>query len=84
MALKYQVPSASATEWVKELVVAVPVLALQPVKLESVHHWTEYGVAACNPDEASVEAIQVQVGVLSEVGVVVEGVPGTVGVVVSI
>ena len=58
-------------------------LEAQPVNPESVHHCTEYGVVACRPDPPSVLAVQDQVGVLSEVGVVVEGVPGTDGAVVS-
>ena len=81
--LKYQVLSARATEWVYELVLTVAVLAAQPVNPESVHHCTEYGVVACRPEPPSVEAVQDQVGVLSLVGVVAEGVPGTVGAVVS-
>lgn len=66
-----------------ELVVEVAVLAAQPVKPELVHHCTVYGVVACRPELASVDAVQVQVGVVSEVGMVVEGVPGAVGAVVS-
>jgi hypothetical protein len=46
-------------------------------------HCTVYGVAA-RPEPPSVEAVQVQVGVVSVVGVVVLGVPGTLGVVSSI
>ena len=82
-ALKYQVPSAKATECVYELVVEVAVLEAQPVKAESVHHCTEYGVVPCKPAPVSVEAVKLQVGVLSAVGVMVEGVPGTEGAVVS-
>ena len=82
-ALKYQVPSASSAECVYELVVEVAVFAAQPVKSEAVHHCTEYGVVACKPEPASVDAVHDQVGVVSEVGVVVEGVPGVAGTVVS-
>ena len=80
-ALKYHVPSASEVGWVKLLVAEVEVEQLV-VNPESEHHCTLYGVAA-NPEPASVEAVHVQVGVLSFVGVVVDGVPGTVGAKVS-
>jgi len=59
------------------------VLAAHPVKSEAVHHCTVYGVVACRPEPASVDAVQVQAGVVSLVGVVVEGVPGVAGTVVS-
>ena len=52
------------------------------VKPESEHHCTEYGVAAKLEPE-SVEAVHAHVGVLSLVGVVVEGIPGTDGAAVS-
>ena len=81
MALKCHVPSVSAEEWVKLLVAEVEVEQFA-VKPESEHHCVVYGVAA-NPEPESVEAVNVQVGVVSLVGVVVEGVPGTDGAVVS-
>ena len=64
------------------MVAEVSVLAPQPLKPESWHHSTVYGVAA-SPESESVEAVHVQVGVLSELGSVVEGVPGVEGAVVS-
>ena len=65
------------------MVADVAVLAPHPVKPESVHHSIVYGVAA-NPAPESVDAVHVQAGVESAVGVVVDGVPGVVGAVVSI
>ena len=54
----------------------------QPVKEELSHHWTVYGVDA-RPEPESVEAVQVNVGVVSVSSEEVVGVPGTVGAVVS-
>ena len=66
----------------KEFTVEVLVFEAQPVKLEFVHHCTEYGVEL-RPDPESEDALQLQVGVVSLVGDVVDGVPGVSGAVVS-
>ena len=61
----------------------VEVEVLTPgANVESVDHWTVYAGEA-KPDPVSVEALQLQVGVVSRVGEVVVGVPGLEGLVVS-
>ena len=60
------------------------VAVLVPVaKVASCDHCTVYAGLA-NPTPASVEAVQLQVGFWVAVGVVVLGVPGTVGAAVSL
>jgi hypothetical protein len=79
---KYHVPSARFTECVYEFVVEVALFT--PLEKDELSdHWIEYaGFASVEP--ASVDTVHVQVGTAVADGVVVEGVPGTVGVVLSI
>ena len=68
-------------ECVNELVVEV-LLDTPDAKLDDCDQSTAYGVVA-SPLVASVLAVHVQVGVVSAVGLVVDGVPGVVGAVTS-
>ena len=61
----------------------VDVAELAPPKLGSVSHRIVYVSEAWSPDPPSVDAVHVQSGVVSVVGVVAEGVPGVEGTVVS-
>jgi len=78
---KYQVPWVSADECVKLAVADVDDETPLP-KSEACDHSTVYGVLS-SPAPPSVEAVHVQLGVVSAVGVVVPGVPGVDGAVVS-
>src|SRR5262245_8515807 len=80
--LKYQVASDKVDECVNEFVLAAEVDTPE-LKPESCDHSTVYVSLLAKPEPESVEAVQVQVGVVSLVGVVVDGVPGVVGPVVS-
>ena len=66
----------------KEFVVLVEAETPE-LKPELCDHWTVYAVVA-RPVPPSVEAVQDQTGAVVLDGVVVEGVPGVVGAVVSI
>ena len=82
LALKYHVPSAREVVCVNEAVEAVELLT-PDTNEESVDHSNIYASVLCKPAPESVEAVHVHSGVLSDVGVVADGVPGVVGTVVS-